>query len=281
MWCSRSRVIFLRRGPPGPGVLCVDRPTAGRGDGRIRARSGPRRRRSGGPTPVRLRRIISLGALLYAATGLFNHLRYALNTIWHADPNAQSGIGGFVIGRLLSFLLVIGLGVALVIAVFASVAISSLRVLLNISSSFQVANILILLALIYVTIAMIYKVLPDVTIGWRYIWIGSAVTTALVSIGGVGVISSTCASAASGRPLKRPARWRSCSSASTISPRSSWPVRCLRGFLNLRVPKALRRDTRLCVSAGREEPHMPIEKRRTSSIIGSLNSQISPANPAA
>ena len=132
--------------------------------------------------------VISIGALLYAATGLFNHLRYALNTIWHADGSAHSGVGGFVIGRVLSFLLVIGLGIALVISVFASVAIASLRALLNINTSFQLAGILIPVAMIYVTVAVIYKILPDLSIGWRYIWIGSAVTTALVSVGGVGVL---------------------------------------------------------------------------------------------
>lgn len=132
--------------------------------------------------------LISVGALLYAATGLFNHLRHALNSIWHADPEAHSGIGGFVIGRLLSFLLVIGLGVALVIAVFASVAISGLRSVFDIGSEYQVANILVVLSLLWVTIAVIYKVLPDVAIGWRYIWIGSAVTTAVVSIGSIAVL---------------------------------------------------------------------------------------------
>jgi len=133
--------------------------------------------------------IISLGALLYAATGLFSHLRYALNTIWHADEDARSGIGGYLIGRLLSFLLVIGLGVALVIAVFAGAAISALRSALDISSQYQLAGILLPLAMIYVTIAVIYKILPDVTIPWRYIWIGSAVTTLLISIGGVVVLA--------------------------------------------------------------------------------------------
>ena len=42
--------------------------------------------------------------------------------------------------------------------------------------------------MIYITVAVIYKILPDVSIGWRYIWIGSAVTTALVSVGGVVVL---------------------------------------------------------------------------------------------
>jgi membrane protein len=142
--------------------------------------------RGSGATP--LSTIISVIALLYAATGLFNQLRHALNTIWHAGDDVRGGIGGFLIGRLLSFLLVIGLGVGLVIAIFASVAISTLRSVLDIASEFQIAGILIPLVMIYVATAVIYKILPDVSIGWRYIWIGSAVTTALVGIGGIAIL---------------------------------------------------------------------------------------------
>jgi membrane protein len=132
--------------------------------------------------------LISLGALLYAATGLFNQLRLSLNTIWHVGEAAKTGIVGFVIGRLLAFLLVIGLGVVLVIAVFASVAIAIFRELLGIHASFQFANVLIPIAMIYVTVAVIYKVLPDVSIPWRYIWIGAGVTTALICIGSIAVL---------------------------------------------------------------------------------------------
>ncbi len=142
--------------------------------------------RGSGATP--LSTIISIGVLLWAATGLFNHLRHALNTIWHADGETRTGLSGFFIGRLLSFLLVIGLGVLLVVAVFASVAVSALRSLLGLGTEYQIAGILIPLAMIYVTTAVIYKILPDVSIGWRYIWIGSAMTTALVSIGGIAIL---------------------------------------------------------------------------------------------
>ena len=100
----------------------------------------------------------------------------------------KTGIRGFVIGRLLAFLLVIGLGVMLVIAIFVSIAISVFRDLLSIDSSLQFANVLVPLAMIYVTVAVIYKILPDISIRWRYIWIGSGVTTGLIFIGSFAIL---------------------------------------------------------------------------------------------
>jgi membrane protein len=60
--------------------------------------------------------LISLGALLYAATGLFAQLKYSLNVIWDVPPSAQAGIVNYILTRLLAFALVIGIGLMLILA---------------------------------------------------------------------------------------------------------------------------------------------------------------------
>jgi membrane protein len=63
----------------------------------------------------------------------------------------------------------------------------------------QVVNLLISLTVITTLFAMIYKVLPDVSIPWRDVWFGSFITAVMFSIGklliGLYLGSSNVASA--------------------------------------------------------------------------------------
>ncbi|MCP4165941.1 MAG: YihY/virulence factor BrkB family protein [Chloroflexi bacterium] len=142
-------------------------------------------RTSGGST---LTTLVGLGSLLYAATGLFANLKYSLNAIWHVPLQDQAGMVKFALNRLLSFVMVIGLGLLLVVAVFASVVVSILRSFVDWSSYLPLANIVIVFMLMTVIFALIYKILPDTRIDWRDVWIGAIVTAILVLLGGTAVI---------------------------------------------------------------------------------------------
>ncbi len=142
-------------------------------------------RTSGGST---LTTLVGLGSLLYAATGLFANLKYSLNAIWHVPLEDQAGMVKFALNRLLSFVMVIGLGLLLVAAVFISVVLTYLRTLVDWSSYLPAANIVIIFILMTVIFALIYKILPDTRIDWRDVWIGAIVTAVLVLLGGVGII---------------------------------------------------------------------------------------------
>lgn len=132
--------------------------------------------------------LIGAGTLLYAATGLFANLKYSLNAIWDVPLEAQAGMMKFALNRLLSFAMVIGLGLMLVVAVFASVVISNLKSLVDWNSYLPVASIAIVFILMTVVFALIYRILPDTHIDWRDVWIGAIVTAVLVLLGGVGII---------------------------------------------------------------------------------------------
>lgn len=128
--------------------------------------------------------IISTGALLYAATSFFVHLRRTLNSIWESQAPDTGAVQGFVIGRLLSFAMVIGLGAVLVVAVFAGAVISLLQDLLGISTRYQLLFTAVLFGLGTGTVAVIFRMLPATTVKWRHCLAGGAVTTLLVAVGG-------------------------------------------------------------------------------------------------
>ena len=128
--------------------------------------------------------IISFIALLMAASGLFFQLQFSLNTIWKVPPVEKGETSAFLKKRLFSFVMVIGVGLLLIIMTLASILFTWITSLLNLNISGQIYYALAGLGLALLSIALIYKVLPDVKISWRDVWIGAGVTTILVGIGG-------------------------------------------------------------------------------------------------
>lgn len=128
--------------------------------------------------------IISFIALFMAASGLFFQLQFALNTIWKVPLAEKGETSSYLKKRLFSFVMVIGVGLLLIIMTVASILFTWITSLLNLNVSGQIYYTLAGLGLALLSIALIYKVLPDVKISWRDVWIGAGVTTILVGIGG-------------------------------------------------------------------------------------------------
>jgi membrane protein len=128
--------------------------------------------------------LVSVAALFYSASGLFTNLQYSLNTIWNVPIETQSGLMNFIKNRLLAFILVIGVGLVLVIGAFGSVVVSVLASILPsgiINPDFSIIAFITLATLLF---ALIYKLLPEVDIAWRDVWLGALITSVLVTIGG-------------------------------------------------------------------------------------------------
>lgn len=126
--------------------------------------------------------LIGFIALLFAASGLFTQLQYSLNTIWGVPPPAQRGLIAIVRNRLFAFVGVIGLGLLLVIATIIGIILSAFSAVLGIDSSLQIVDSAAVVALAAAAFALIYRVLPDVDIGWRDVWLGALVTALLFSV---------------------------------------------------------------------------------------------------
>ncbi|HXE57406.1 MAG TPA: YihY/virulence factor BrkB family protein [Gemmatimonadales bacterium] len=147
-----------------------------------------------------------LGAItfFFGATGVFAELHGALNTIWDARPKPGSTLLGLLRERLLSFGAVVGLGFLLLVSLVVSTALAALgsfvaEVAPDVAGVMQVLNALASFAVVTVIFALIFRVLPDVRLAWRDIWIGAAFTSALFTLGklliglylGQGTITST------------------------------------------------------------------------------------------
>jgi len=128
--------------------------------------------------------IISFLALLYAASGVFFQLQFALNTLWHVPPPQKGKTTSFIRQRLFSFVLVIGVGLLGIVAVFANLLLawfgSIVEKLLGIDASLAFLAGAIALVLVVMTFALFYKFLPETKVAWRDVWLGAIIATVLV-----------------------------------------------------------------------------------------------------
>jgi membrane protein len=154
--------------------------------------------------------IIGIGALLFGASGVFGQLQEALNAIWRVQPKPGRGIKFFIQNRILSFAMVVVIGFLLLVSLILSAALAAFNsyfryLLPSLAIAGPVINFLISFAVVTLLFALIYKVLPDVKIPWRYLWVGAIFTALLFNIGkfligvylGSGSVTSTYSAAAS------------------------------------------------------------------------------------
>ena len=133
--------------------------------------------------------VVGVGVLLFGATGLFIQLQKALNDIWEVQPKAEAGIGKVLKDRATSLGMVVVIGFLLLISLLLSAAISFFSGwiaqhfgdwMLYFSGIF---DFLISLAIIAVLFAAIFKVLPDIEVRWKSVWIGGILTALLFTLG--------------------------------------------------------------------------------------------------
>jgi membrane protein len=128
--------------------------------------------------------LVSLIALLAAASGLFFQLQYALNKIWRVPPPDKGQTGAFIRQRLFSFVMVLGVGLMLILATLTNLVLgwfgSWLEALFEVSIPSAIWIGLGSLALLTLSFSLLYKVLPDVKIAWRDVWSGSLIAALLI-----------------------------------------------------------------------------------------------------
>ncbi len=136
--------------------------------------------------------IIGIGIVALGATSLFGQLKDALNTIWDVQPkpdaNLVGGIRRVARDRLLSAWMVVISGALLLAALAMSTGLTALSGWLQTiapSASFvwRGGNLLIGFGLTTLLFVTIFKVLPDVRIAWRVIWVGALITSLLFNAG--------------------------------------------------------------------------------------------------
>lgn len=132
--------------------------------------------------------IISLFVLLFAASRVITNLKIALNQIWRTKPAKDLHIHKAIKSKFLSVLAILASGLFLVLLLVTSGILSTVWFYLGNfipvnSAVFQILNLIISLGLITFIIALIYKVVPDVELKWKNVWIGAIATTILLMLG--------------------------------------------------------------------------------------------------
>lgn len=136
---------------------------------------------------------------LYAATNVFRQLVIALNVVWDIQPptiTLEQGFMIWAIRRLRNYIIGLLMALSVILALLASLAISVItgyftsliQILIpELATLLTLFNFSILPIILMLFSAILFKLLPDMDIAWRDVWLG-AILTGIVLAVGEGVI---------------------------------------------------------------------------------------------
>jgi membrane protein len=149
------------------------------------------------PTRGSIAGAVGLAALLFSAAGVFAQLQHSLNVVFDVERvKARGGSArsawAWARRRLLSMGMVLAVGFLLLVSLAVSAALAALlanaqQSLPATEAAWRVIDFAAPLAIFVVLFAALFKFLPDVRIGWRDVWLASAITAGLFSLGKVGI----------------------------------------------------------------------------------------------
>jgi membrane protein len=137
--------------------------------------------------------VIGIVTMLIGATGVFSEIQSSINYMWGIKPKPRRGYLKYLGNRLLSFLILVGMGLVLILSLLVNSIITSFSKRINelfpffpteFANSVNSVFIFVILCLLFF---VIFKVLPDAIIAWRDAVIGSLFTTILFMIGKWGI----------------------------------------------------------------------------------------------
>ena len=136
-----------------------------------------------------LTKIISIITLFFSATTVFVTLQESINAIWKIKPKPEKGFLKFVINRLLSLAMICFLGFLVLLSLLTDTIVTFFGgIIHHYLSGFAyhliwVLNTLISSGILALAFGLIYMVLPDARIQWKYVWVGAVITTILFILG--------------------------------------------------------------------------------------------------
>jgi membrane protein len=123
--------------------------------------------------------ILGIGALLVAAIGVVVQLKDALNVVWEVEDSKGSGIWHFARNYVLSFAAVLTLGFLLLVSLLVSAGLAAAgkyAATYMPEGVLHIASMLVSFVVVMALFAMMFKWLPDVSVGWRDVWLGALLT---------------------------------------------------------------------------------------------------------
>lgn len=137
--------------------------------------------------------VIGIITLIIGATSVFAEIQDSMNSIWGLKPKPSAGILQTIKSRLLSFGLIGSLAFLLLVSLAVTTVVAGLgqKVQQLIPGAgaviLYIVNLVLSLGITSVLFAVIFKVLPDVRIGWKDVWPGAIFTSVLFLLGKFGI----------------------------------------------------------------------------------------------
>ena len=132
---------------------------------------------------------LGVGTLVFGATSLFFQMQSSLNNLWDVEAAPKKAWQKFILDRANSLGMILIIAFLLLVSMLLSSAIGLANTLitkyfgLETYMIIQASNFILGLAIITILFAFMFKVLPDVEIKWKSVWIGAIVTALLFNIG--------------------------------------------------------------------------------------------------
>lgn len=122
--------------------------------------------------------VLSSAILLFSATGVFIELQDAMNTIWGVTPRPGRRIHDFVRNRLLTLAIVFGIGLLLLLSTLFSTMLTAAATYVagDKSRLALVMDAIVSFGVVMILFGAVYKLLPDVKLAWRNVWLGAVAT---------------------------------------------------------------------------------------------------------
>jgi membrane protein len=144
--------------------------------------------KAGEPQPSRIATVISIGLLFFGATGVFAELKDSLDIIWEVKRKPGLGIWTMVKTQILSFGVVLATGFLLLVSLLLTAMLAAFTdwvgqwLPVTVGAAYLL-DLLVSFVVISILFALVFKLLPDVTVSWKSVSIGAVVTAVLFMIG--------------------------------------------------------------------------------------------------
>ena len=138
---------------------------------------------------------ISTVVLLFSATSVFIKLQDSMNSIWgvklkaHKTNGTHQAVLTFIRARLLSLVMVFGLGFLLVLFIFIGGILTAFHQRITDLDHWPayLVGIAMSCGVEFALFGVLFKFLPDVRLGWKDVWHGALIAAILFSAGRFGL----------------------------------------------------------------------------------------------